>query len=426
MALNSRLELRTQQRLALTPELRTRLSVLRMTPAELDEALAAEAARNPFLKRNATSTVGPATGLGPLDWIAAREAPFQDDLRRQIERKALNPQVRAMALYLITELDADGFLEVDLDELAAELDLSADPLVRALEVLQSCEPVGIGARSVSESLALQLAAKGMARTDAQATVALLSDFARLNWPAIQSALGIGLAEARARAALLRTLSPRPLANGETARAAPLVADLHVSRDDSGRIAVVPAHTARHSVGLDETLVHKAEAEGFAPELLARARAMLAAIDQRGLTLARIGEWLLEKQAGFFERGLDALAPATRLDLAADLGLHPSTISRALAGKAIDVDGRLWPLSTFFSAALPGKDGLLSARAVQRRVAEMIAAEPESRPLSDERVAGLLRAQGVDIARRTVAKYRQGLHIPSSAMRRRLAADRRRE
>ncbi len=426
MALNPRLELRTQQRLALTPELRTRLSVLRMTPAELDEALAAEAARNPFLKRNAATAVGAATGLDPLDWVAAREAPFQDDLRRQIERMGLDPRREAVALHLIAELGADGFLDVGTDELALELGLPEALIADALASLQSCEPAGIAARSVSESLVLQLVAKGMATREAQATVRLLPDFARLNWSAIQSALGVTLGEARARAALLRTLSPRPLAPGESPRAAPLVADLRLVRDESGRLAIVPSHSAHPSVQLDQTLVRKAEAEGFAPELLARARAMLAAIDQRGLTLARIGEWLLEKQTGFCQRGLGALVPSTRQDLAADLGLHPSTISRALAGKALDVDGRLWPLSTFFSAALPGRDGPLSARAVQRRVAEMIAAEPETRPLSDECVADQLRAQGVDIARRTVAKYRQGLHIPSSAMRRRLAADRRRE
>src|SRR5690606_14546353 len=143
----------------------------------------------------------------------------------------------------------------------------------------------------------------------------------------------------------------------------------------GGVTVEPSATDGPRARLDQAMVHKAATEGFAPELLARARSLIAAVEQRGRTLERIGAWLAETQRGFFQSGIAGLVPATRQDLAASLGLHPSTVGRALSGKAIDVDGRLWPLGVFFSAALPGPDGVVSSRAVQRRIAELIAAEP---------------------------------------------------
>ena len=424
MALNTRLELRTQLRLALTPDVRLRLELLRLAPAELAEEIAREAARNPFLLYE-PPTMMPATAATEV-LIAARAEPFQDDLRRQIARLDLPPNVIALAQLLIAELRADGFLDTDLDAFATARGLDAQALAEALAALQSCEPAGVGARSVGECLVLQLVDRGLARNESEATLRLLPLFARMEWKRIGAELGLDAAGVRARAVLLRGLSPRPPIDCAESDAVTLLPDLRLVRLPGGALSVEPADSARPKARLDRAMVHKAETEGFAPELLARARAMIAALDQRGQTLARIGQWLAGFQAGFFQHGVAGLVPATRLDLAAALGLHPSTISRALAGKAIDIDGRLWPLGVFFSTALPARDGPVSARAVQRRIAEMIAAEPAGRPLSDESLTGLLRAQGVDIARRTVAKYRQGLRIPPSSTRRRLAVSRRRK
>lgn len=424
MALNTRLELRTQLRLALTPDVRLRLEMLRLGPAELAEEIAREAARNPFLLYEPPTRLpaAPVTEI-PLE---ARAAPFQEELRQQIARLDLAPDLAALVQLLIAELRADGFLDTELATLAAEHGLDAGALAEALALLQTCEPAGIGARSVGECLVLQLVDRGLPRPEAEATLRLLPLFARQDWKRIGTELGLDPAGVRARAALLRGLSPRPPIDSAAPEAVTLLPDLRLVRLPGGALSVEPADSARPKAHLDRAMVRKAEAEGFAPELLARARAMIAALDQRGLTLARIGNWLAEHQAGFFHQGIAGLVPATRLDLAAALELHPSTISRALAGKAIDIDGRLWPLGVFFSSALPARDGPVSARVVQRRIADLIAAEPAGRPLSDESLTGLLHVEGVDIARRTVAKYRQGLRIPPSSMRRRLFASRPRE
>ena len=424
MALNPRLELRQEQRLALTPEVRVRLSVLRMTPAELAEEVAREAARNPFLLMDPMRAVSAPLPL--TEDLAAAPQSFHEDLRRQLGLMDLPAPTHAAALLLVGELDDDGLLDTDIDVLAAELAIDAAPLRAGLAALQRCEPVGVGARDVRDCLRLQLEDRGLARDAALATLDQLAAFARHDWATAARALGLTPAQARERAALLRSLSPRPVTAGPTERVALLRPDLRLVRHDDGTLSLSADDSARPAVGLDAAMVRRAEAEGFAADLLQRARALIAALELRGQTLVRIGGWLVSRQAGFFAAGPAALVPATQAALAADLGLHPSTVSRALAGKAVDVDGRLWPMTVFFSSALPGQDGPVSARAVQRRLAELIAAEPPQRPHSDNALAEMLRAQGVDIARRTVTKYREGLRIPPSPRRRRLAADRRGE
>ncbi|WP_127106253.1 RNA polymerase factor sigma-54 [Pararhodobacter zhoushanensis] len=420
--MSPRLELRLEQRLALTPELRTRLAILRMSPSELADELAREAGRNPFLLVESRSA-GQAVTLSVEDRQTAHAAPFQDDLRRQIGRMALPERIAAMALLLISELGPDGLLDTDLATLAEEYALDEDELAEALTALQRCEPAGIGARTVGEALSLQLIDKGLSADQAATTVGQLAAFARQDWKSIATALGLSQSEARDRADLLRSLTAHPIHDDGRDAATILSPDLKLLRK-AGEISVVPVDSNRPVAALDHAMVRKAETENFAPELLARARAMLAALEQRGKTLGRIGTWLAQTQAGFFDHGPLAMVPATQQDLAAELGLHPSTVSRALAGKAIDVDGRLWPLSIFFSATLQSAGGPVSARAVQRQIAELIAAEPAAKPLSDDAITRMLHDRGVDIARRTVAKYRQGLRIPPSSTRRRLAASKR--
>lgn len=423
MALTPRLELRARQRMALTPGLRSRLAILRMGPLDLAEEVARIAARNPFLVFEAPQRRGDGPSLPDVQTTAV-EAGFQEDLRRQLARLPLDPQTAALTDFLVAELREDGMLDADLNELATETALPVAALEAALRVVQGCEPAGIAARSLTECLHLQLVDKGLDPADAEVTVAHLSVFARRDWAALEAALGLDGKALRARADLLRGLSPRPIVDTRGAEPVVLRPDLRLERRGAGMLAVVQDETSRPRLYLDASLVRRAAADGFAPELLAQARAMIEALEQRGRTLSRIGDWLLREQELFFSDGPGALKPASRVALAAELGLHPSTVSRAVAGKAIDVDGRLWPLSVFFSAAVPGPAGPIAARAVQKRLADLIAAEAALQPLSDDSLVEKLRAEGIDIARRTVAKYRQGLRIPSSSARRRLAIARR--
>ncbi len=430
MAVTPRLELRQRTGLALTPAMRRALSILRMPPGELDAALARAVARNPFLLP-APAPSGPlpnqldAPRPAETETMAARAPSFQDALLHQLALIGLQEPTASLARLLIGELREDGFLDTPLDELTSAWHVPAEMLDEALAALQQCEPPGIAARDLGECLRLQLAALGLTPAEAAETVRHLDLFARADWAALARRLGLGAREARARTALLKRLSPRPVVPGETEAVALPAPDLIAERDRDGAVSIRLVRDAGPRVMLDDSLVRRAQQEGFASDLLADARALIAALDQRGRTLGRIGAWLAQHQAGFFLHGPQAMRPATRAALAAELDMHPSTIGRAIAGKTIDVEGRLWPLERFFSRALGEGDEAVAAFTIQQRIKAMIASEPAQAPLSDDALAQALRAEGVDIARRTVAKYRQGLRIPNSAARRRQAVSARR-
>ena len=429
MALTPRLELRARQKLALSPQVRMRLGLLRLSALELDEELARAAALNPFLLHD-PAPAGSTPGVAVEDIATlARDEPFQDTLHRQLIRRDLPAPILALALALVSELRPDGFLDAALDALAEEFSAPLSLLEAALEVVQSCDPPGIGARNMAEFLMLNLTDRGLSAAEARATLGQLGAFSRQDLAAAGAALGLDRPGVEARAALLRDLPTQPITPRDEGESVLLRADLRLVRHGDGTLAIVAAVEALPRLRLDHGLVRQARSgagtAGFAPDLLERAQALIAALEQRGATLLRIGDWVLARQPGFFAEGPRGLVPATQAEMAQALALHPSTISRALAGKGLDVDGRLWPLGSFFSSALAGARGPVSSRAVQRQIAQMIGAETVGSPLSDEDIAAMLRAEGVDIARRTVTKYRQGLRIPSSTSRRRLAASRRR-
>lgn len=421
MALTPRLELRQRQGLALNSEMRLALSVLRMNAQDLEDAVVREAAENPYLRVRRRPTALSDTGI-PVDSLLAEAESLPASLARQLGQMALPPRVAGAAALLVSELREDGMLDTGLDELAAESGFEPAELDAALTALQRCEPAGVGARNLPECLRLQLVDQGLSPAEAALTVQHLRLFAAGDRAAICRQLGLSEDEARKRADMVRGLSPRPVAARD---AAPVLmrADLTVTRDPQGTMSVALERRSLPEVVIDETLMRDAAAKGFATELLTRARTLVAALERRGRTLLRVGEWLVANQPGFFVAGPVALKPATRAALAADLGLHPSTVGRALSDKIIAVEGRLWPLTIFFSAAIPGASGVVSARRVQRRIVDMVGAEDPGKPLSDAAIVALLRSEGVDIARRTVAKYREGLRIPSSAARRRQAVAR---
>ena len=415
MGVKPALGLRVGTRLALTPHMMQSLSVLRLPAAELHELAAREAAENPFLRlRPAVSGGGNAAALE----MAAAPVGFVAGLVHQIRQQALAPDVRDMAEYLAGALREDGYLDAGTAELAAELALPESLVEAGLSALQACEPAGIGARNLAECLLLQLLDRGLDREIAGAVVANLADLAAGRFALAGRRIGVSAERARELAALLRGLDPHPVKPEVGAEPLYLRPDLTLRRDRDGGLTVTLSRELP-TLSVDADLSRSLRAAAA----LRRAEALVAAIAQRNRTLLAIGEAILRRQEAFFLAGPAALKPLTRAELAADLGLHPATLGRAVAGKGLEVGGRILPLSLFFSAALPARADragaeTVSALAVSQRIARMIAAEPAEAPLSDEGIALRLAEDGIDIARRTVAKYREGMRIPSSRRRRR--------
>lgn len=411
MSVTPGLRLSTRQRLALTPGMRQSLAILRLPALDLHEEIARLAAENPFIDHRPPD---PSRGGWVIDQPAAEPSLFQS-LHRQLSTQRLAPDVLAAALMLVAELREDGYLDATLDEIAAETGAGPALLDQALTALQGCDPPGIGARDLPECLALQLQAQGYAPALARAICARLEDFAEARWPRLARALGLP-AEALARiAALLPTLCPAPTLP-DASPAQSLLAELVVEPGPDGSPHVRLNHDALPQVTL------AARVAGGSAEL-ARAQAdagfLIAALRARAATLLRIGTHLVTAQARHFaSRGDCPLLPMTRAEAAAALSMHPATLGRGISGKALSAFGRTLPIESFFSHGLPGADGAVSAHQVQRRIRALIAAEPPEAPLADEAICAQLQKEGVDIARRTVAKYRTCMRIASSFERRR--------
>lgn len=417
MAARQGLHLSQRQRLSLTPALRVALDMLRMRADEIEAALAAEVAENPFLDyEGARAGVTHRAQEIPLDTLAGRTS-LLTDLRGQIALMALAAPVRAAAMHLAGEVDADGYLRADPGEVARRLGMSCATVEAGLEALQACEPVGVGARDLAECLALQLVERGTPRETANAVVAELDGFARRDWAGLAKRLEMDRDEVAALARRLQGLSPRPVTDS-AAEAPPLAPDLVLEQDGTGARTVRLGREFMPRAWINTDLLARAGASGFAESCRARAEALIQALRFRGETLRRVGQVVVEHQDDFFSGGATELRPLSRAQVAGSLGLHPSTVGRAVAGKALAVDGRLEPLAMFFSNGLPGPGrSEVSAFAVRRRIADLIASEAPQAPFSDEELCRRLRAEGVDIARRTVAKYRQCLRLPSSTGRR---------
>lgn len=417
MSLRPSLSTALRQKQALTPGLQYGLRILQMTAPDLTAEVLREADDNPFLQVD-----GGFHRMGErfaFDTLEARPS-LGESLRRQIGTMQLSPEVRALAEYLTGELREDGYLDVTVEEVARDTDRPRSQVEAALEALQRCEPTGVGARDLAECLALQLADHGYSRETARRIVGLLPLFAERSWRNLSRLLDMSPDELQAVAATLKRLTPRPVPL-DSHTAPPLTPDLIVSRNETGALEVALNQAALPRINLDDALI-RSVGKGSEPQLAERrdrARRLVLALEARGRTLLRIGHRLTEDQAAFFAHGPLALRPRTRQDLASDLALHPATVSRALAGKALLFEGRLHPLDLFFSSALPGPDGqAVSALAVQASIRRMIDEEPPGAPLSDACICQRLRESGVDISRRTVAKYRGWMRIPTSSKRRR--------
>lgn len=422
MAVGARLSLGQHPGLALTPGMRQSLQVLAMPPAELAQEISREAESNPFL----TVTPPARGGLSAFD-IALETMPDRpslgEALRRQLGEMSLPPDVHAVASYLTGALRDDGYLDATEAELVSETGQPRAVVVRAIAALQRCEPAGVGARDLAECLALQLIDRGIAPRLAVDAVAHLNLFAQDDWDALGKVLHLGHDEVTALDAALRGLSPHPV-DQSGPESAPLVPDLVVETAPGGGLSVRLADGVMPAISLDEALLARVPDpdDPFVASARSRAEGLIRAVTHRGETLLRIGLRLVADQHLFFACGPDHLAPLSRRTLAEELNLHPSTLGRAVAGKVLLTGGALYPLSMFFPSGLPmGHGGTVSSHAVKISICRMVEHEPPAQPLSDAVIRERLVADGIDITRRCVAKYRESMRIPSSFERRRRAA-----
>jgi len=423
MALKPTLSLKQEQ--TLTPQLRHSLHLLRLPTQDLLEYIHAEAQENPLLLvRARPASSGSASAYDVALSSVAATVTLGESVRQQLVTQSLPPKIRDVAIYLTGDLADNGLLETDTAETTETLGVTEAVIEQAIHAIQTCEPTGVGARNLTESLLLQMVDAGVQRDVAKGVLDNISLLLDDQWDTLSKLLGIEVAQLQPLAPLLRSFNPEPVSPPPTTT--PLIADIIVEDDENSGLSVSLSENYLPDLSLDTNLLSLAKTDFKAREYIetqtTRAKTLIRAVQYRGETLLRVARTIVTRQHRFFVDGSDYLSPLTRRELARELDLHPSTIGRTIAGKNLDLNGTLYPMSFFLGSGLKkGTSYSVSSYVVRQTICKMIAQEPPDSPLSDDAIVKKLNADGVDIARRTVAKYRGCMNIPSSFVRRKIAA-----
>jgi len=451
------IELRQHQQLALTPQLQQAIRLLQYSAQDLEQEVAQALLDNPLLERDEEYDIEGAAAEpaashdddgfrepaefasrsrdGDDEYVrpeAASAPTLRQHLLEQLRLTRAAPRDRVLVELLIDELDDNGYLVTPLDELAdllpGELGIERCDWQAALRLLQSFDPPGVGAASISDCLLLQLQrgerdappeVLACARELAREHLALLASG---NLPGLRRKLGCSLDVLRDARQLLLQLDPKP-GRGWAHDVADYVRPEVIVRKAGGRwkAFINPAVMPGLRVNADyERIIRQsrqASGEGLQQQLQ-QAHGLIRSIHQRFDTILRVASAVIEHQQAFFELGEQALRPLVLRDIAQELQMHESTVSRATRHKYAQTPWGVFELKYFFTTAVSRDDGeTTSSAAVRSLIQDLVQGEPAAKPLSDNLIASMLAERGVVIARRTVAKYREAAGIPAASLRR---------
>ncbi|WP_319530542.1 RNA polymerase factor sigma-54 [uncultured Cohaesibacter sp.] len=362
-----------------------------------------------------------------LEAVLAGEVSLADHLEQQLMTAISDVRGRVIGQFLINELDEFGYLQTDLALVANRLGVDTEEVESILQILQTFEPAGVFARSLSECLALQL--KELNHYD-PAIACLLDNLellAKRDFVALRKICGVDDDDLNDMVAEIRALNPRPGGAFGHLTVQPVIPDVFVKQasDGSWRLELNSDTLPRVLVNrtyysqITETKAGKKEKE-FLVDCLQSANWLVKSLDQRAQTILKVATEIVKQQDAFFTHGVTHLRPLNLKTIADAIQMHESTVSRVTSNKFIATNRGTFEMKYFFTSAISATEGgdSHSAEAVKHRIRQAIDAESAEKVLSDDALVKLLRDSGVDIARRTVAKYREAMHIPSSVQRRR--------
>ncbi|MFK7944740.1 MAG: RNA polymerase factor sigma-54 [Paracoccaceae bacterium] len=357
----------------------------------------------------------------------AEEVSLREHLLTQIAQSRAQPQDIHIARYLVDELDEHGYLRADLTEVAEKLGTAFSDIESGLNVLQTCEPTGVGARDLAECLRLQLAEAGVLDAELECLLTHLDLLGRNDRRKLCQLCKVDEDSLNELIRTLQTTNPRPCSGFDAVQAQTLIPDVLLKRTSWGGWQVELNPDTLPRVLLDRDYIAEfgpgadTETKQFLADCRSNASWLIKSLDQRAKTIVKIAAEVVMQQEGFFARGISGLKPLTLREVADAVSMHESTASRVTANKYIATERGIFELKFFFTNAVGGGDGDIAAEAVRHRIRTMVNAEPANAVLSDDSIVDALCKEGIEIARRTVAKYRQSLNIPSSVERRRQKA-----
>lgn len=358
----------------------------------------------------------------------ARHESLYDYLDHQLGELELETKVRAMCERIISSLDSNGYLKGNLEDL---LPPTADEetqalAAEALRVVQSLEPAGVGARSLRECLLLQLAPHMLFYEEMKTLISgHLEDLRDNRLPAIQRKTGYSLETIQQAWDELRKLNPKPGADFHEVNVRTVTPDLFVERDAAGKYVVRledgETPTLRISPYYRKRLMNgsaTAEEKEFIKRKINAAQWLIESIEQRRSTLTRVAQAIIDHQTKFLEEGPEALEPLKMQQIADKVGVHVTTVSRAVDDKWIQTQRGIYPLKRFFVGGTKSDDGEdVAWDTIRVRLQDLIDKEDKHHPYSDDELVKQLKSQGYNVARRTITKYRKKMGIPSSRQRR---------
>ena len=454
------LQLKLGQSLTMTPQLQQAIRLLQLPVLELhaeiqealEENIMLEVEDLPDLpKTNAETTAEVETIKAEDQWQATAAERTQDGgwngegrpisefadesgqtlrdhLLWQLEMEHSTPREIIIGEALIDSINDDGYVSADLAEICSGLDeeppVTDTEIERTLTKIQRLDPVGVGARSVAECLVLQLSQLEWETPGLQLAISIATDHLDLvasrDYAGLRRALRSTEEELHEAVALVRGCNPKPGLAVNPAAAEYVIPDVFVRKiDNHWQVEISPTGVPRLSVNQQYARLLRGSSEhAVLKSQLQEARWLIRSLEIRNETLLKVATSIVKRQTDFLDHGDEFMKPMVLKDIAEEIGMHESTISRVTTSKYMHTPRGVFEFKYFFSSHLSSASGEdQSSTSVRAKIRKLIAGENPQKPLSDSKITNLLKAEGISVARRTVAKYREAMNIPSSSDRR---------
>lgn len=452
MKLGHDLILTQQQKLVLTPELRQAIELLQFTTQELKEYIDNELQENPLLEREKEEQefeslddeinwkeyieknrdnvyTGEYTEREQKDYDFTNFVSYNPQLREtlflQLNVLDINKKELEVGHFIIENIDDSGYLEISTDNISKDLDVDIDLVENILKKIQTFEPTGVGARDLRESLIIQLKELNIEDGNVYTVVNNhLNDLGGNKLRKISQELDMSLEDTQEVCDIIRNLNPKPGQKFATEdRVKYITPDAYIRKIDDEYIVILNDSTApRLNINnfYKKMLTQEKDknATEYLSERLDSAMWIIKTIEQRRTTILKVLNAILKFQLEFFENGEKFLKPLTLREIAEEIDMHESTVSRTTNAKYVQTDQGLFEFKYFFSSSLSTSEGEISSTSIKAYIEDIIDKEDKKKPLSDQKIADMLKEKGVEISRRTVAKYRDEMEILSSTRRRR--------
>jgi len=474
MALEQKLSIRMSQRLVMTPSLQQAIKLLQMSKLELVEEVQQELLENPTLEESQSesstaeqpeaaekesaedgaaddafseidyesyfqdveSEYSPRGGreipadLPTFENTLAEQLKLTDHMTWQLDMNVSDERMKEIGRAVIGNLDNDGYLKATIEELQAIGGYGEEEVTQALRLIQDFDPVGVGATDLTECRCLQLKHLGEDGTAAENIVRFHMDkLQNRRFKELAGILGLEMDDLEAEIEIIRGLDPRPGQKYNSERSMYIVPDVYIvkiddeyqvllNEDGLPRLRISP--TYRRMVARGASKDTPSDAKDYVRNKLRAAFRLIKSLEERQRTIFKVATSIVKFQRGFLDHGVERMKPLVLRDVAEDIGMHESTVSRVVNQKYMHTHRGVFEMRFFFHSGISSNRGgaAVSSLTVKQKIRKIIESEDQAKPLSDSAIVKTLKAEGLQIARRTVAKYREELKIPSSSQRRR--------